>query len=250
MKNATAIIADDEPMLRKQLRAALAQAWPELEILAEAANGAEAVNAVREHRPSLVFLDIEMPGMNGLEAAQAIGEQAHVVFVTAYDRYAVEAFERGAVDYVLKPASMERLAETARRLRARIGSPAPALDSILGELARRIAPTSDHLQWLQASLGNTIKLINVDDVSYFQSDTKYTRVVTRDGEALVKKTLRELSSELDPRHFWQVHRGTIVNIRSITSVSSDDTGRREITLKDRTEKVEVSRTFAHLFKAS
>jgi len=248
--NPTAIIADDEPLLRAQLKAALAKAWPELEILAEAANGAEAVNAVREHRPSFAFLDIEMPMMNGLEAAQAIGEQAHVVFVTAYDRYAVEAFERGAVDYVLKPAAEERLAETARRLRARIGTAAPSIDTLLGELARRIAPASDRLQWLQASLGNTLKLINVDDVAYFQSDTKYTRVVTRDGEALVKKTLRELSSELDARHFWQVHRGTIVNIRAIASVASDDTGRREITMKDRPETIEVSRTFAHLFKAS
>ena len=246
----TAVIADDEPLLRAQLKAALAEAWPELEIVAEAANGAEAVNAVREHRPSFAFLDIEMPAMNGLEAAQAIGEQAHVVFVTAYDRYAVEAFERGAVDYVLKPAAAERLAQTARRLRTRLGTLAPSLDTLLGELARRVAPSSGRLEWLQASLGSTIKLINVDDVVYFQSDTKYTRVVTRDTEALVKKTLRELSSELDARHFWQVHRGTIVNIRSVASVTSDDTGRREISLHHRPEKLEVSRTFAHLFKAS
>ena len=245
-----AVIADDEPLLRAGLMAALAQAWPELEILAEAANGAEAVHAVREHQPELVFLDIEMPAMNGLEAARAIGEQAHVVFVTAYDRYAVEAFERGAVDYVLKPAAVERLVETVKRLKARMGTPAPALDSLIGELARRIAPGADRLQWLQASLGSTLKLINVDDVVYFQSDTKYTRVVTRESEALVKKTLRELASELDPRHFWQVHRGTIVNIRAIASVASDDTGRREISLQDRPEKLEVSRTFAHLFKSS
>ena len=247
--NPTAVIADDEPLLRAGLKAALAQAWPELEIVAEAANGAEAVHAVREHRPAFVFLDIEMPAMNGLDAARAIGDLAHVVFVTAYDRYAVEAFERGAVDYVLKPAEAGRLAETARRLKARLGTPAVSLDTLLGELARRVA-APEPLQWLQASLGSSLKLINVDDVHYFQSDTKYTRVVTREGEALVKKTLRELSSELDPRHFWQVHRGTIVNIRAIASVSSDDTGRREITLRDRPEKLEVSRTFAHLFKAN
>ncbi|HUP97578.1 MAG TPA: LytTR family DNA-binding domain-containing protein [Usitatibacter sp.] len=248
--NATAVIADDEPLLRASLRSALAQAWPELSIVAEAANGAEAVHAVREHRPAFVFLDIEMPSMNGLDAARAIGDHAHVVFVTAYDRYAVEAFERGAVDYVLKPAEAGRLAETARRLKARLGTPAPAIDALLGELARRAAPAPQPLQWLQASLGATLKLINVDDVVYFQSDTKYTRVVTRDTEALVKKTLRELSSELDARHFWQVHRGTIVNIRAIASVTSDDTGRREITLRERPEKLEVSRTFAHLFKSS
>jgi DNA-binding LytR/AlgR family response regulator len=245
-----AVIADDEPLLRAGLRAGLAQAWPELEIVAEAANGAEAVHAVREHRPAFVFLDIEMPLMNGLDAARAIGDAAHVVFVTAYDRYAVEAFDRGAVDYVMKPAAVERLAETVKRLRSRIGSPAPSLDTLIGELSRRIAPAAERLQWLQASLGNTLKLINVEDVIYFQSDTKYTRVVTREGEALVKKTLRELCAELDPRHFWQVHRGIIVNIRAISSVSSDDTGRREIALRDRPEKLEVSRTFSHLFKAS
>ena len=247
--NPTAVIADDEPLLRAGLRDALADAWPELEIVAEAANGAEAVHAVREHQPAFAFLDIEMPVMNGLDAARAIGESAHVVFVTAYDRYALEAFERGAVDYVLKPASAERLAETAKRLKARLGTPAPSMDSLIGELARRIAPAPP-LQWLQASLGNTLKLINVDDVAYFQSDTKYTRVVTKEGEALVKKTLRDLASELDARHFWQVHRGTIVNIRAIASVTSDELGRREIALRDRPEKLEVSRTFAHLFKAS
>ena len=246
----TAVIADDEPLLRDGLRAALAQAWPELAIVAEAGNGAEAVHAVREHRPAFAFLDIEMPRINGLEAAREIRDLTHVVFVTAYDRYAVEAFERGAVDYVLKPASAERLAETARRLKARLGAEAPRMDDLLAELARRIAPGAERLQWLQASLGNTLRLINVDDVLYFQSDTKYTRVVTKDADALVKKTLRELAAELDPRHFWQVHRGTIVNIRAIAAVTSDDAGRRDIALRDRPERLEVSRTFAHLFKAS
>jgi DNA-binding LytR/AlgR family response regulator len=247
---ASAVIADDEPLLRAGLKSALAQVWPDLAIVAEAANGAEAVHAVREHRPDFAFLDIEMPLMNGLDAAKEIRDAAHIVFVTAYDRYAVEAFDRGAVDYVLKPASVERLADTVKRLQTRIGTPAPSLDTLIGELSRRIAPGADRLQWLQASLGNTLKLVNVDDVIYFQSDTKYTRVVTRDTEALVKKTLRELCAELDPRHFWQVHRGTIVNIRSIASITSDETGRREIALRDRPEKLEVSRTFAHLFKAS
>lgn len=246
----SAVIADDEPLLREGLRQALAQAWPELEVVAQAANGAEAVAAVREHRPAFAFLDIEMPRLNGLEVAREVRELTHVVFVTAYDRYAVEAFERGAVDYVLKPASGERLEETVRRLKARLGEAAPKADELLAELARRIAPGADRLQWLQASLGNTLRLINVDDVFYFQSDTKYTRVATREGDALVRKTLRELCAELDPRHFWQVHRGTLVNIRAIASVATDDTGRREITLRERPEKLEVSRTFAHLFKAS
>ena len=248
--NATAVIADDEPLLRASLREALAQAWPDLEVVAEAANGAEAVAAVREHQPAFAFLDIEMPRMNGLEAAREIRGLAHVVFVTAYDRYALDAFERGAVDYVLKPAEPERLEDTVGRLKSRLGTPAVPMEEIVGELARRFAPGGERLQWLQASLGNTLRLINVDDVLYFQSDMKYTRVVTADGDALVKKTLRELVSELDPRHFWQVHRGTIVNIRAIGSVTLDDTGRREILLRDRPEKIEVSRTFAHLFKSS
>ena len=247
---ATAVIADDEPLLRASLRAALGEAWPGLEIVAEAGNGAEAVHAVREHRPAFAFLDIEMPVMNGLEAAREIRGLAHVVFVTAYDRYAIEAFDRGAVDYVLKPAAVERLVDTVERLKARLSAPAPQIDALVEELARRIAPAGGRTQWLQASLGNTLKLVNVEDVLYFQSDTKYTRVVTRDTEALVKKTLKELSAELDPRHFWQVHRATIVNVAAIASVSSDPFGKREIALRDRPEKLEVSRTFSHLFKSS
>ena len=247
---ASAVIADDEPLLRESLRDALAQAWPGLEIVAEAVNGADAVRAVRELRPAFAFLDIEMPVMNGLEAAREIGEQAHVVFVTAYDRYAVAAFERGAVDYVLKPVAADRLAETAKRLAARMGTRPAALDALVDELARRIAPGAGRLQWLQATLGNTLKLVNVDEVLYFQADTKYTRVVTRDGEALVRKSLRELAGELDPRHFWQVHRSTIVNIRAIASVTAEGGGRREISLVGRPEKLEVSRTFAHLFRPS
>jgi DNA-binding LytR/AlgR family response regulator len=246
----SAVIADDEPLLRASLRAALAEAWPELEIVAEAANGADAVHAAREHRPQLAFLDIEMPVMNGLEAARELKGTAHVVFVTAYDQYAIEAFERGAIDYVLKPASAERLAETASRMRERLREAPASLESLIEHLSQRIAPSAAPLQWLQASLGNTVRLINVDDVLYFQSDTKYTRVVTADGDALVKTALRELAAELDPRHFWQVHRGTIVNIRAIDSVSIDDNGRRDIALKGRPERLEVSRTFSHLFKGS
>jgi len=246
---ASAIIADDEPLLREGLRLALERTWPELEIAAEVGDGAKAVRAVRELGPAFAFLDIEMPVLNGLQAAREIGDRAHVVFVTAFDRYAVAAFERGAADCVLKPVADERLAETVKRLRARLGTRPASLDTLVEELARRIAPASGRLQWLQATLGTTLKLVNVDDVIYFQSDTKYTRVVMRDGEALVRKSLRELADELDTRHFWQVHRGTIVNIRAIASVSTDAAGRREISLAGRPEKLEVSRTFAHLFRA-
>ena len=249
MNAPTAVIADDEPLLRDGLAAALAQAWPELAIVAQAAIGREAILAVRVHRPDFAFLDIEMPLMNGMEAARELRGQAHVVVVTAYERYALEAFERGAIDYVLKPAAVERLADTVQRLRARLGTP-PRLDALVDELARRLAPSPAPLQWLQASLGNTLKLVNVDDVLYFRSDTKYTRLVTAEGEALVKKSLRELVAELDPKHFWQVHRGTIVNIRAIASIVNFGDGGREITLRDRAEKLEVSRTFAHLFRPS
>ena len=245
---ARAVIADDEPLLRESLRAALAQAWPALDIVAEAANGADAVHAVREHRPDLAFLDIEMPVMSGLEAARELRGLAHVVFVTAYDRYAIEAFDRGVVDYVLKPASAERLADTAARLRGRLRETPASLENLIEDLSRRIAPPAPPLQWLQASLGSTIRLINVDDVLYFQSDMKYTRVVTNDSDALVKTPLRELAAQLDARHFWQVHRGTLVNVSAIASVSVDERGRREIALKGRPERLEVSRAFSHLFK--
>lgn len=248
--NPTAVIADDEPLLRKGLRLALAEAWPELTIVAEAANGRDAVSAVEQHRPDFTFLDIEMPLMNGLDAAREVRDITQVVFVTAYDRYAVEAFERGAIDYVLKPVAAERLAETVRRLKSRTGTQAPAIDTLVEELARRMTPAAPRLQWLQASLGNSLKLINVDDVLYFRADTKYTRVVMSDGEALVRKTLRELADELDPQHFWQVHRSTIVNIRAIASVASEGDGTREIALHGRLERLEVSRTYAHLFKSS
>ena len=246
----TAVIADDEPLLRASLRAAFAEAWPDLEIVAEAANGADALHAARELLPRFVILDIEMPVMNGLEAARELRGLAHVVFVTAYDRYAIEAFDRGAVDYVLKPVSVERLADTVARLKERLRETPASIESLIEDLSRRIAPGSAPLQWVQASLGSTIRLINVDDVVYFQSDTKYTRVVTADSEALVKTPLRELAAQLDARHFWQVHRSTLVNVRAIESVNVDDTGRREIALKGRPERLEVSRTFSHLFKGS
>jgi DNA-binding LytR/AlgR family response regulator len=252
MSAATAIIVDDEPLLRAQLREMLAVAWPALEIVGEAGSGAEAVHLAREKSPQVVFLDIEMPGMNGLEAARALKGLAHVVFVTAYNQYAVEAFDRGALDYVLKPASQERLAETVSRLKERVSGPPAVLDGVLAGLAKLVAPTpaAARLKWIQASVGANIRLINVDDVLFFQSDAKYTRVVTAEGEALVRKALKELLVELDCELFWQVHRATIVNIRAIAAVTIDAFGHKEISLKGRKDRLEVSRTFAHLFKAS
>ena len=246
-----ALIADDEPLLRAGLRAALSAAWPQLEIVAEACNGAEAVHLAREHRPDIAFLDIEMPLLNGLEAAKEMAPLAHIVFVTAYDRYAVEAFERGAVDYVLKPFNEERLAVTVGRLKERLAKQPTDMEALVETLAAKLAPrATEHLRWIKASVGSNVRLIPVEEILFFRSDEKYTRVVTAEGEALVKKTLRELVAELDPRHFWQVHRGTIVNIRAIAAVTFDDAGRREIALRGRPEKIEVSRTFAHLFKPS
>jgi len=252
MSATTAILADDEPLLRAQLREVLGEVWPELEIVGEAANGAEAVHLAREKSPQVVFLDIEMPGVNGLEAARALKGLAHVVFVTAYNQYAIEAFDRGALDYVLKPATAARLEETVARLKQRVAGPPLALDGVLAELAKLVAPAvaAERLKWIQASVGANIRLINVDDVLYFQSDAKYTRVVTAEGEALVRKTLRELLAELDPELFWQVHRATIVNIRAIAAVTVDGFGRKEISLRQHKDRLEVSRTFTHLFKAS
>jgi DNA-binding LytR/AlgR family response regulator len=258
-----AVIADDERLLREQLRARLAEVWPELEIVAEARNGEEAVEAVREQRPDLAFLDIRMPGMTGVEAARRIGDACHVVFITAYSEYAVEAFEQGAVDYVLKPADRERLALTVQRLRQRLGSPPADLSSLLQRLATRLdqvaaAPgesaavpdgaSRQFLQWIQASMGQQLRMIPVAEVLFFTSDEKYTRVQTEGYEALIRKPIRELVDELDPEAFWQIHRSTIVNVRAIAGVTRDLRGRQLVQLRNHPEKLEVSRNYTHLFK--
>lgn len=245
---ATALIAEDEPLLRAQLRSRLADAWPELEIVAEAANGEEALALAAETRPDVAFLDIRMPGRSGLEVAREIGSGCHVVFVTAYDEYAVAAFEEGAVDYLLKPAAPERVAKVVARLKSRLAS-AP-LD--LAALVARLAPHAGGagpLRWIRASLGNSMAMIAVDDVAYFQAGDKYTKVITAGGEALIRKPIKELYEELDPEAFWQVHRSTIVNLRAIERVDRDWRGEPVIVLRGRGETLAVSRTFAHRFKA-
>jgi DNA-binding LytR/AlgR family response regulator len=252
MKAPTAVVADDEPMLRGQLVDSLAALWPDLRLVGEAAHGEEALHLVARERPDIVFLDIEMPGLNGLQAAAQIKGMAHLVFITAYQQYAVEAFERGAIDYVLKPASEGRLRETVERLKQRIGQPLPseqAMHAVLAQLATALGrPTATRLRWIQASVGAQIRLIPVDDVSYFQSDLKYTRVVTGDGESLIRKPLKELLDELDAAQFWQVHRGTIVNSSAIAHVVRED-DRLSIVLKTSGARIEVSRSFSHLFKS-
>lgn len=258
MMSIRAVIADDERLMRDQLRARLAEVWPELEIVAEAKNGREAVDAVAAHGPDLVFLDIRMPGMTGVEAAREIGDACHVVFITAYSEYAVEAFEQGAVDYVLKPAESERLALTVARLKKRIGGKPADLGALLEKLAARLdlpstvaetaAPKPEYLQWIQASMGQQIRMIPVAEVLFFTSDEKYTRVQTESYEALIRKPIKELIDELDPNHFWQIHRSTIVNVKAIGGITRDFRGRQLVQLKNHGEKLEVSRNYTHLFR--
>jgi DNA-binding LytR/AlgR family response regulator len=248
----TAIIADDERLMRDQLRSRLEQVWPELEILAEAKNGEEAIQLVDLHKPDLAFLDIRMPAKTGLEAAKEIGTKAHIVFITAYDQYAVEAFDQGAVDYVLKPADTERLSKTVERLKTRLTTATEPNDmsNMLAQLAKQlgIAPKANYLQWIQASIGQELRLIPVEDILFFQSDEKYTRVQTAAYEALIRKPVRDLAEELDPQLFWQIHRSTLVNSKAISGVVRDMRGRHLVQIKGLTEKLEVSRSFVHLFK--
>ncbi|MBC3830757.1 response regulator transcription factor [Undibacterium amnicola] len=248
----TAIIADDERLMRDQLRLRLQQVWPELEILDEAKNGEEAIQLVETLKPDLAFLDIRMPAKTGLEAAKEIGTKAHIVFITAYDQYAVEAFDQGAVDYVLKPADAERLSKTVERLKARLNTATEPNDmsNMLAQLAKQlgIAPKPNYLQWIQASIGQELRLIPVEDILFFQSDEKYTRVQTASYEALIRKPVRDLADELDPHLFWQIHRSTLVNSKAISGVVRDMRGRHLVQIKGLTEKLEVSRSFVHLFK--
>jgi DNA-binding LytR/AlgR family response regulator len=244
-----AIIADDEPLLRAQLRARLARLWPELQVVHEMENGRDVLEVLEQHRPQLFFLDIHMPGVNGLEAARAIGARAHVVFVTAYDQYAVEAFERGAVDYVLKPFNEERLRLTIARLQERLAMRPPEIDALVESLVSRLGGrAAEHLRWIKASVGPNVRLIPVEEILFFQSDEKYTRVVTTEAESLIRKPIRELLAELDPAKFWQVHRATIVNVDYIASVRRGLKDQAEISLRDHPETLVVSRAFTHLFK--
>lgn len=247
-----ALIADDERLMREQLRARLLEVWPELEIVGEARNGEEAVTLVQDLRPDLAFLDIRMPGMTGIEAARKIAGQCHIVFITAYDEYAVEAFEQGAVDYVLKPADRDRLTLTVKRLQQKLASPVPDLSGMLAaltaQLGGRAVTPRKYMQWIQASIGQEIRMIAVDEVLFFISDEKYTRVQTTAQEALIRKPIKELVEELDPEQFWQIHRSTLVNTHAIAGVTRDVTGRQRVLIKGSDEKLEVSRSFNHLFK--
>lgn len=243
----TAIVAEDEPTLRDQLVEQLGQLWPELAIVGVAADGVQALRLLDEHRPDILFLDINMPGATGLEVARQASGRSRVVFVTAYDQHAVSAFEQGALDYVLKPVSAARLFTTVARLKERMAAPPARVDAALGHLSAPPAGRS-YLRWINASVGQNLRLITVDEIDYFQSDNKYTRVVTADGEALIRKSLKELVDELDPQQFWQIHRSTLVNAAAIAGVARDFRGRMQVRLKRRSETLLVSDSFTHLFR--
>lgn len=245
----TALIADDEALMRANLREQLARAWPELEIIAEAADGDEAVSLSAEHHPDVAFLDIRMPGRTGLDAALDIADETRIVFVTAYEQHALAAFEAGAVDYLLKPIDPSRLAQTLERIQKNLRQPAEPLEGLLADLRRTIKPVgAQYMRWIKATVGRELRLLNVEDVIYFQSDTKYTRVVLKDAEALIRTPLKELLSVVDPEKFWQIHRGTLVNVAAIAAVSRDGMEKQSVHLRGRAEKLPVSRQFFHLFR--
>ena len=248
-----AIIADDEKELRAYLKALLSEIWPELIICGEAKNGKEALELVEAKRPQIAFLDIRMPGLSGMQVAQRIAGLCRIVFVTAFDRYAVEALEKGAVDYLLKPVSKDRLLQTIQRLKSQLdSSPEPparlaqVVEQVLSHLSARGGP--HFLRWIRAQKKDTICLIPVEEADYFKAEDKYTVVLTKEGESLIKKSIKELAQELDPAQFWQIHRGTIVNVSKIDRVSRSLTGRGILKLKERPELLTVSRNYLHLFK--
>jgi len=243
-----AVIAEDEPVLRAELRELLARLWPELVICAEAEDGIEALRALSEHAPDILFLDIEMPGTSGLQVARQASGKCHVAFVTAYDKYAVAAFEEGAVDYVMKPLSPARLASTVTRLKEKARSVPANLDGLLKALARVADGTREYLRWISAPEGDDLRLITVGEICYFQADNKYTLVVTPEKGLLIRRQIKELAEELDPQMFWQIHRGTLVNVNAIAGVQRDMGGHLRVKLKQRKETLAVSESYVHLFK--
>jgi DNA-binding LytR/AlgR family response regulator len=242
-----AVIAEDEPVLRAELRDSLMRLWPGLRIVAEAEDGIEALDALEINKPQVMFLDIEMPGLSGLEVARAASGRCHVVFVTAYDQHAVSAFEQGAIDYVMKPFSAARLATAVTRVRERLGAEPARLDSLLQSL-RDSAPKHRYLRWINASQGQNVRLITTDEVCYFKADNKYTLVVTADTEALIRKPIKELLDELDPEVFWPIHRGVVVNVNAIALAHRRLNGQFEVRLKARKETLPVSEAFAYRFR--
>lgn len=248
----TALIADDEEPMRDMLKKRLHDCWPELTVVAEAANGIEAIALAGQHRPDIVFLDIRMPGLSGIEAARMLFNRCHIVFVTAYDQYAIEAFEQGALDYLLKPVGGERLKTTCARLKQRIGRPpddiARQLGRLLAQGAQPAPAPRTYLHWIQAQVGSSLRMISTREILFFRADEKYTRVQTAQGEVLIRKTLKELADELDPDEFWRIHRSTLVRVDAIAEVTRDLRGRQLVRVKQSGEELEVSRGNTHLFQ--
>ena len=243
-----AVIAEDEPVLRAELKEQLGKLWPGLVVCAEAADGIEAMRALEEHAPDILFLDIQMPGMTGIEVAKQASGKCHVAFVTAYDKYAVAAFEQGAVDYVMKPFSAGRLATTVARLKEKVESTPANLDNLLKVLREAMKSHREYLRWITASQGNDLRLITVDEICYLQADNKYTLVVTARQDSLIRRPIKELIDELDPQMFWQIHRSTVVNVNAIAGVTRDMGGHLRVKLKERKETLGVSEPYYDLFK--
>jgi DNA-binding LytR/AlgR family response regulator len=253
----SALIADDEPLLRERLAAHLTRLWPDLQVVAQARNGREALELFDQHHPQVVFLDVHMPGLSGIDAARGIAGRARIIFVTAYEQYAVQAFEQGALDYLVKPFDEARLLATVQRLQQRLAADAPSapgsgvdgtlLDRLAAELSRR-APPRQYLQWIKASIGPSLRLIPVAEVAYLRSDEKYTLVAWDGGEALIRKTIRELADELDPEVFVQIHRSAIVNLRHVSQVVRGANETADVHLRGRKDVLPVSRSFVHVFR--
>lgn len=244
----TAVLAEDESLLADELAELLQKLWPELRLVARVGDGVAALSAIEAHQPDVAFLDIHMPLLTGIEVARQIAGRCHVAFITSYDEHAVEAFEAGAMDYILKPPTSVRLATTIQRLKMRLLEPPIDLRRALRDLVERASDTPRYLQWINVSRGAAVRLITVEEILYFKSDHKYTLLVTADSEALIKKTIKELASELDPIMFWQVHRSSIVNVHAIDSVIRDDRGNLSLRLKQRPDKLQVSEAYHHLFR--
>jgi DNA-binding LytR/AlgR family response regulator len=244
----TALIAEDEPLLREELKELLSAEWPELVICAETADGVAALQALEHFSPQVLFLDIQMPEMSGLEVAQRASGRAHVVFITAYDQYAVKAFERGALDYLQKPISAERLRLTVARVKERLRMPPADLRGV-AELLRSLAPLeTEYLRWLTVPCGEELRLVTAEDICYLRAENKYTTVVTADAEFLLNSTLKQMREKLNPQLFWQTHRSFVVNVGAIQAVHRSFRGGMEIKLKKRSELLPVSAAHAHLFK--
>lgn len=241
----TAVLIDDEPLVTEHLRGKLATLWPELEVLGTAVNGRQGLALVAQTQPDVVFLDIHMPGMNGLSVAEALPDDCKVVFVTAFDQYAIEAFERAAVDYLLKPVSDARLRTTIEKLQRAESTPALDVQALIATLART---STEHLVWLRTGLDDVTELVAVEDVVYFQAEQKYTNVVTADKTHLIRTSVKELETRLDPDKFWRIHRGIIVRVEQIASARRDLRGRYTLTLRSRPETLRTSQAYGHLFK--